>query len=318
MQPYCNKGPFRPLVFLKFKSHYKELVWSTGWTPVATIRGAGEQTAMYYIEVDHLNAPTHIRNEANQIVWSWNNREAFGYIAPNEDVDGNGTYFEFNLRFPGQWFDKETALFHNGFRDYNPSTGRYMQSDPLGLEAGFNTYAYVGNNPYRAVDPYGLMLEMLYYNYVTMVMPIKHECSGREYLCTVGQNCNVQAAQQSLRNNAYPGQKRDEPLTNLFGRRNVIFPQFLDNPLTRGFAGQPISTGAQGTCTIVNQTQPGHIFHNGSVTRSIVKENNNLYVETYGKGVNSGFYSWALNMFLWEPSFKQSNQNIRKDARGEK
>lgn len=42
-------------------------------------------------------------------------------------------------------------------RDYNPSTGRYMQSEPLGLEAGFNTYAYVGNNPYRAVDPYGLL-----------------------------------------------------------------------------------------------------------------------------------------------------------------
>lgn len=89
---------------------------------------------------------------------SWDNREAFGYHAPNEDEDGNGTYFELNLRFPGQWFDKETGLFHNGFRDYNPSTGRYMQSDPLGLEAGFNTYAYVGSNPYRAVDPYGLKI----------------------------------------------------------------------------------------------------------------------------------------------------------------
>ena len=131
-------------------------MWSDGWTPLATLRGKGVNTSLYYIEVDHLDAPTHIRNEFNQIVWSWNNREAFGYIAPNEDVDGNGTYFEFNVRFPGQWFDKETALFHNGFRDYNPSTGRYMQSDPLGLDAGFNTYAYVGNNPYRAVDPYGL------------------------------------------------------------------------------------------------------------------------------------------------------------------
>ena len=100
--------------------------------------------------------PPHIRNEAHQIVWSWDNRESFGYMAPNEDVDGNGTYFEFNLRFPGQWFDKETALFHNGFRDYNPNAGRYMQSDPLGLEAGFNTYSYVRSNPFRAVDPYGL------------------------------------------------------------------------------------------------------------------------------------------------------------------
>jgi len=50
-----------------------------------------------------------------------------------------------------------------------------MQSDPLGIEAGFNTYAYMGNNPYRAVDPYGLMLEMLYYSYAMVFMPIKHE-----------------------------------------------------------------------------------------------------------------------------------------------
>lgn len=135
----------------------EEIVWMDGWRPVATARGTGINTQLYFIEVDHLNAPLRVLNQSNQIVWSWDLREAFGYHAPNEDVDGNGTYFEFNLRFPGQWFDKETGLFHNGFRDYNPSTGRYMQSDPLGLEAGFNTYAYVGSNPLRAVDPYGLL-----------------------------------------------------------------------------------------------------------------------------------------------------------------
>lgn len=76
---------------------------------------------------------------------------------PNEDPDGDMQYFYLNLRFPGQWFDNETGLFHNGFRDYNPQLGRYMQSDPLGLEAGFNTYSYVNGNPYRSVDPYGLL-----------------------------------------------------------------------------------------------------------------------------------------------------------------
>ena len=115
-------------------------IWMEGWRPVATARGTGINTQLYLIEVDHLNAPTRIRNQIDQVVWSWDKREAFGYHAPNEDEDGDGSYFEFNLRFPGQWFDKETGLFHNGFRDYNPSTGRYMQSDPLGLEAGFNTY----------------------------------------------------------------------------------------------------------------------------------------------------------------------------------
>ena len=136
----------------------EELIWMEGWRPVATARGTGINTQLYLIEVDHLNAPTRIRNQIDQVVWSWDKREAFGYHAPNEDEDGDGSYFEFNLRFPGQWFDKETGLFHNGFRDYNPSTGRYMQSDPLGLEAGFNTYSYVGSNPLRAVDPYGLKI----------------------------------------------------------------------------------------------------------------------------------------------------------------
>lgn len=136
----------------------EELVWGTGWTPLATLRGFNTANQTYFIEVDHLDAPTYIRDHNKNIVWSWDNREGFGYIAPNEDEDGDGSYFEFNLRFPGQWFDKETGLFHNGFRDYNPSTGRYMQSDPLGLEAGFNTYSYVGSNPFRAVDPYGLKI----------------------------------------------------------------------------------------------------------------------------------------------------------------
>lgn len=61
-----------------------------------------------------------------------------------------------SITFPGQWFDKETGLFHNGFRHYNAHVGRYTQSDPLGLEAGWNTYAYVAGNPVSAVDYLGL------------------------------------------------------------------------------------------------------------------------------------------------------------------
>ena len=63
----------------------------------------------------------------------------------------------YNLRFPGQYYMPETGLFYNYFRDYDPQTGRYIESDPIGLGGGINTYAYVGNSPLKAIDPFGLM-----------------------------------------------------------------------------------------------------------------------------------------------------------------
>lgn len=74
---------------------------------------------------------------------------------PDENPSGLGA-FELPLRFPGQYFDKETNLAYNFFRDYDAGVGRYLQSDPLAMNASVNTYAYVSGDPIGSTDPVGL------------------------------------------------------------------------------------------------------------------------------------------------------------------
>jgi RHS repeat-associated protein len=65
----------------------------------------------------------------------------------------------FDLRFPGQQYDAATGLHYNYFRDYEPGTGGYVESDPIGLKGGLNPYGYALQNPLRYTDPEGLATE---------------------------------------------------------------------------------------------------------------------------------------------------------------
>ena len=89
------------------------------------------------------------------MVWKWES-DAFGKGVAQEDPSATGTNFVMNLRFPGQYFDKESGLHYNYYRDYDPNTGRYIESDPIGLHGGINTYGYVEGNPLNNTDFYGL------------------------------------------------------------------------------------------------------------------------------------------------------------------
>lgn len=106
------------------------------------------ERSLFYVHSNHLNAPHRVTNATQKIIWTWK-PDSFGIGKPEDSLT-------LNLRFPGQYYDIETGLYHNYFRDYDPETGRYVQSDPLGLRAGFNTYAYADGNPLKYVDPFGL------------------------------------------------------------------------------------------------------------------------------------------------------------------
>ncbi len=123
--------------------------------PVGLLANGGQ---LHYIEPDHLGSPRVVVDAARDVaVWSWSLKgEAFGNTAPNQDPDGDGTAMVFDMRFPGQRFDAVSGFNQNYFRDYDAATGRYGQSDPIGLEGGASTYGYVGANPTNGSDPSGL------------------------------------------------------------------------------------------------------------------------------------------------------------------
>lgn len=111
------------------------------------------------VHTDHLGTVRAVSQGAN-VLWRWEG-DQFGDILPNEDVDNNGQLFTMPIRHAGQYFDSEVGVFYNYFRDYDPATGRYVQSDPIGLAGGLNTYGYVGGNPVWAVDPKGQLAFLL-------------------------------------------------------------------------------------------------------------------------------------------------------------
>jgi RHS repeat-associated protein len=92
-------------------------------------------------------------------VWRWDQQEPFGVNVADENPSGLGT-FDLPLRLPGQRYDAETGLHYNYFRDYDPSLGRYGESDPIGLQGRINTYAYVNSSPLTHVDVNGLRTQI--------------------------------------------------------------------------------------------------------------------------------------------------------------
>jgi len=103
---------------------------------------------VHHIFTDHLGTPVEVEDASGEVVWRAR-ISPFGAC----EVDRSST-IELNLRWPGHYFDPETGLHYNRFRYYDPSICRYIQTDPIGLAGGHNTYAYA-SSPLRHVDLVG-------------------------------------------------------------------------------------------------------------------------------------------------------------------
>ena len=143
---------------------YIYLPTASGPMPVAAIYG----TKHYAIQSDHLNTPRRLIQSDGQVAWQWA-YSAFGdeqpTVASNRFANtalnqsfGTTTVpaVTFNLRYPGQYYDQESNLYYNYHRSYSATIGRYTQTDPIGLDGGWNRFGYVGQNPLGFTDPLGL------------------------------------------------------------------------------------------------------------------------------------------------------------------
>ena len=129
---------------------------ATGTTQVEYIYIDGQPVSIVtsgtlnFIHTDHLGTPQQMTDATQAIVWKAD-YSPFGEAAMTTELITN------NLRFPGQYYDEETGLHYNYFRYYDPTLGRYITSDPIGLLGGFNTYGYALQTPLVNIDPKGLV-----------------------------------------------------------------------------------------------------------------------------------------------------------------
>lgn len=127
----------------------REYIWLNGQPLAVVTNRAGSSTQeLFYLHTDNLGTPKKATDQSQLVVWEAQ-YEPYGKTTLTTNL------IDLPFRFPGQYLDTETGLHQNWHRDYEPTIGRYVQSDPIGLDGGISTFAYAGGNPISSSDPTG-------------------------------------------------------------------------------------------------------------------------------------------------------------------
>jgi RHS repeat-associated protein len=284
----------------------RDYIWMGG-IPVANVDTSGTGSTIAYVTADQLGTPRAVSDANSNTLWQWAYQgNPWGEQAPTS----NG--YVYNLAFPGQYYDGETGLFYNVNRDYNSGTGRYIESDPKGLSAGPNTYAYAGSNTLAAFDQLGLSCTSAMGTVVcsipggpTFAFPAPagwpatmDDASSADYHfydVPVGLGgANAGAVEQQIVDHPTPGgypfpatpggtpnNATPQPLQDLSNFLDGIGdgqdPGGFNNSPVISYLAADISTGNP---IVVNVTQPGHGLFPGYVAREICGG----IVHNYGEG----------------------------------
>jgi RHS repeat-associated protein len=129
----------------------RDYVWMDN-LPVGIVDGTGTAAVVNFVHADGLGSPRAVTSSTGAVLWQW----AYASNPFGENVPASSVGYTLNLRYPGQYFDAESGLNYNVNRDYEAATGRYAQSDPIGLAGGDSAYGYVQGNPLLLADWLGL------------------------------------------------------------------------------------------------------------------------------------------------------------------
>jgi RHS repeat-associated protein len=305
----------------------QQAVWF-GDLSVAVLDGASTAQKLYYVEADMLGTPRVVvdplRGATGTAVWAWDLAgEAFGNTAPNHDPDGDAAQFVFNMRFPGQRYDAASGLNYNYFRDYEAATGRYVESDPIGLSGGISTYGYVGGNSLTGIDPLGLAcvatgntVHCQYGSYpgFSFARPNawpdridddQRWYHGHDFRINVG-DVDADCVRRELVKQPTPN-SGNQPATGR-GTPNDATPDAVRSPLT---PASPVTSyafvdPATGSLFIVNVTMPGHSLFPGYLARRVSSTPSGTVVNNFGEGTGIMQATWnpaslPINS-VWAPS----------------